>query len=45
MQDNGIEHKQVNAFVGRMNVFFGTDTQEGVGEYIYFIERKHYENV
>lgn len=38
-------HKQVNVLVGRMNVFFGTDTQEGVGEYIYFIERKHYENV
>jgi hypothetical protein len=24
---------------------FGTDTHEGVGEYIYFIERKHYEKV
>jgi len=34
-----------DVLVGRMNVFFGTDTQEGVGEYIYSIERKHYENV
>lgn len=24
---------------------FGTDTHGGVGEYIYFIERKHYEKV
>jgi len=24
---------------------FGTDTRRGVGEYIYFIERKHYEKV
>lgn len=31
--------------IRRMDVFFGTDTLEGAGEYIYFIERKHYENV
>ncbi|PWW32996.1 hypothetical protein SAMN05518856_1255 [Paenibacillus sp. OK003] len=24
---------------------FGTDTHRGAGEYIYFIERKHYEKV
>lgn len=24
---------------------FGTDTHRGGGEYIYFIERKHYEKV
>ncbi len=35
----------MNAPDQKMNVFFGTDTPEGVGEYIYFIERKHYENV
>ncbi|WP_181150864.1 hypothetical protein [Paenibacillus sp. PCH8] len=45
MQQICVEHKQGEGIVGRMNVFFGTDTQEGVGEYIYFIERKHYENV
>lgn len=26
-------------------VIFGTDTYRGGSEYIYFIERKHYENV